>query len=210
MLIGKLNREDYQKKTLQDVSKEFDSMISEYKQEISGMNVDQLKEEELRIVKIADEWDETLKTIEYPLAKYVTFRDANQTFSRKTIGEFINSILEKVECEFSYTLGYYELWEWWSKPKGTINYHTLNSTLSTLGTNIRYKGPQQWQKILVINEYFKALHNEYQIDNFFTILYGTCHSAVLDELNLKDPERSNHEDTTTHEVEAEQGPISVE
>ena len=198
-MIEKINRDSYKDKTTQEIATEFQKKCDEYEDELAKMTVEELRAEEVRIVKIAEEWDDEVSKIEYELPKNVSFN--GQLYTKAAVGKLINSLLEKVECEFSYTLGYFELWNWWKAPQKTISYHNLNSTLQVLGNNMKFRGPVQWASILTINEYFKQLHGEYQRDNLITILYGTCHSKVMDLLKMNDPERVNQE--------AEEGPIEI-
>jgi hypothetical protein len=96
------------------------------------------------------------------------------------------------------------MWKLWKKPPATITYNELNSTLQGLGNGMHFRGPHQWELILTINEFFKPLHNDYQKDNLITILYGTCHSHLLDRMKVLDPQQVNPDQ------EAEQGHINME
>lgn len=196
--ITNIKRDDYKEKLVPEIAKEFEQVVNEYEEHLDKMSLEELREEEVAIVKLAQEWDETVKTIKYDLPKSVFF--GGKEFPRKSVGKMINELLEKIECEFSYTLGYYELWQWWNEPESTINYNNLNATLQVLGSGLKFKGPHQWATILTINEYFKQVHSDYQRDNLFTILYGTCHSKVLDQLHMKDP-------NAIKEVPSEEGQI---
>ena len=201
-----INREDFNEKSLEDIRKEFQGIVDGYENDIKDMSIEQLREEEKRLIDIMEKWDKQVSEISYDLPKSFTFEGSNREVTRKTVGGFICELLEKVECEFSYTLGYYELWKLWKNPPSTINYRQLNSTLQVLGSGMKFRGPHQWELILSINEYFKPLHNTYQKDNFITILYGTCHSKLIDLLEMNDPEKANKH----NEIEAEQSEVLVE
>ena len=200
-----LNRTEYLSKDREEVIKEFQQIVNTYEAEIKNMNLEQCKEEEKRLMDIMNKHDEVMRTVEYDLPKSCTFAGSSREITRKMIGEYINEFLEKVECEYQYTLGYFELYNWWKEPKSKISYNTLNSTLQVLGNNnMRFRGPHQWQMILSINEYFKALHNSYIIDNMVTHLYGVCHSMLLDRMKIDNPlESETHAEQST-EPAAEQ------
>lgn len=186
-MLQLINREDYINRDRNEVMNEFQKIIDDYDAYIKDMNLEQCKEEEKRVMDIMDEYDKIQLNIEYDLPKSCVFAGSTQEVSRKTIGKFIMELLEKVDCEYTYTLGYYELYMWWKEPKAKISYNNLNSTLQVLGNNMRFRGPHQWQMILSINEYFKPLHNAYIIDNMITHLYGTCHSKLLDKMKIDNP-----------------------
>lgn len=194
-----LNRTEYLSKDREEVMKEFQQIVNTYEAEIKNMNLEQCKEEEKRLMDIMNKHDEVMRTVEYDLPKSCTFAGSSREITRKMIGEYINEFLEKVECEYQYTLGYFELYNWWKEPKSKISYNTLNSTLQVLGNNnMRFRGPHQWQMILSINEYFKALHNSYIIDNMVTHLYGVCHSMLLDRMKIDNPlESETHAEQST-------------
>lgn len=186
-MLKLINRKDYINKKFEEVSEEFDKMVNDYKEYIKDFTPEQCKEEEKKLMGFMDELDKIMPTIEYELPKSCTFKGSNIEITRKSIGKYIMELLEKVECEYQYTLGYYELYLWWKDPQTKISYNNLNSTLQVLGNNMRFRGPHQWQMILSINEYFKPLHNSYLIDNMITHLYGACHSQLLDKMHIQTP-----------------------
>lgn len=182
-----IKREDYINKDRNEVMTEFQKYMEEYDAYIKDMNVEQCKEEEKRLVAIMNDIDKATADAMYTLPKSCTFKGSVREITRKMIGEYICELLDKVECEYQYTLGYYELYMWWKDPKSEISYNNLNSTLQVLGNNMRFRGPHQWQMILSINEYFKPLHNAYVVDNMILHLYGTCHSHLLDKMKIDNP-----------------------
>lgn len=204
-MLELINREDYINKKHEEVRQEFSKMVDEYDEYIKDMTVEQAKEEEKRLMKVMDELDKVITGIEYELPKSCTFLGNPQEISRKTIGKYIMELLEKVECEYQYTLGYYELYQWWKDPQAKISYNNFNSTLQVLGTNMRFRGPHQWALILSINEFFKPLHNSYLIDNMMLHLYGSCHSKLIDKIQMNTPITEQPE-PTVEEAEKEETP----
>lgn len=182
-----INREDYIMKDRNEVMEEFQKLINDYEAGIKDMNLEQCKEEEKRLVGIMNEIDKKVMEATYELPASCTFKGSNRPITRKMIGGYIDELLEKVECEYQYTLGYFELYQWWKAPQATITYNNLNSTLQVLGANMRFRGPHQWEMILTINEYFKPLHNAYVVDNMILHMYATCHSKLLDKMKIDNP-----------------------
>lgn len=202
-MIKLINREDYINKKHEEVREEFSKMVDEYDEYIKDMTVEQAKDEEKILMKLMDDLDKVIADIEYELPKSCTFLGNPQEITRKTIGKYIVELLEKVECEYQYTLGYYELYQWWKDPQSKISYNKLNSTLQVLGNNMRFRGPHQWALILSINEYFKPLHNSYLIDNMMIHLYGSCHSKLIDKIQMNTPITEQLEDNAKEEVKEE-------
>lgn len=202
-MLQLINREDFINKDRNEVMNEFQKIVDDYSEYIKDMTLEQCREEEKRLVGIMDEHDKIMLGVEYDLPKSCTFKGSNREITRKAIGGYIMELLEKVECEYQYTLGYYELYMWWKEPQAKITYNNLNSTLQVLGNNMRFRGPHQWQMILSINEYFKPLHNAYIIDNMLTHLYGACHSKLLDKMKIDNP-LEPEKPGEVHEVPAEQ------
>lgn len=198
-MLQLINREDYINKDRNEVMNDFQKIVDDYSEYIKDMSLEQCKEEEKRLVGVMDEHDKIMLGVEYDLPKSCTFKGSAREITRKAIGGYICELLEKVECEYQYTLGYFELYNWWKEPQAKITYNNLNSTLQVLGNNMRFRGPHQWQMILSINEYFKPLHNSYIIDNMLTHLYGACHSKLLDKMKIDNPLEPE-----TNEVHAEQ------
>ena len=112
------------------------------------------------------------------------------------IAKLIIYFLDKIEVEWSYTLGMYQLTQLWrSKDLKTIKYKAYDSTLRCLD-GVKFKGSSEWRDILAINEYMSKCHNLYSIDTAWLYFLSGKHNAILDLLN-KDkqpqPEQSQPE-----------------
>lgn len=200
-MIEFIEREEIKGLSTDEIAKKFQEIVDNYRKEVDDMPIEKCQEEEKQVIELMNKWDEVLKDIHYDLPKEIV-NPAGVKVAKNAVGKYICEMLNKVECEFSYTLGYYQLYIWWSKPKSEIQYHTLDSTLHVLGSGLRFRGPHQWEQILTINEYFKPLHDQYSKDNMITYLYSMCHNALLDKMKIEAP-------VETHEVEAEQGEIHM-
>lgn len=186
-MIEFIKRENYVGRDRNEVIDEFQKIVDDYAKQVDEMTVEQCKEEEKALMELMNQHEKIMADVVYELPKSITFKGSNTEITRKTVGNYICELLEKVECEYQYTLGYYELFLWWKKPAATINYNTLNSTLQVLGSGLRFRGPHQWQLILSINEFFKPLHNDYIIDNSILHTYANIHSKLLDKMQLNTP-----------------------
>lgn len=145
-----------------------------------------LKEDEAALAVLANEWDLQLKNKTYKLAGETTWKD--KKLSQAVVATKIRAMLDKVEVEYRYTLGMYQLYEWWKSPKKKIEYAVLNSTLRTLGqAGLKFKGSKEWEDILIIDQYFRESNREYSIDTLHTLAIASCHSAVMDALQLNKP-----------------------
>ena len=198
-MIEFVKREDYLGKDSTTVAKEFEKILDDYKESLESMTVEQAIEEEKLIGEHIDKWNGMIKDIKYTLPKEVV-NVAGVKVSRTQVGKYICDTLNKIECDYPYTLGYYQIWKWWKSPKSEIEYNMLNSTLQTLGSNIKYKGPAQWEAILTINEYFKPNHNEYAIDNMISFLYASIHSALIDKQKMEAPIKSENQQQETEVI----------
>lgn len=208
-MIEFIERESMKGKKPMEIIREFQQIVDDYKAGIESMDVDQLKEQEQQIIEIQQKWETILNDTQYDLPKEVA-NPSGVSVSRAAVGKYIGEMLNKVECEFKYALGYYQLYLWWKKPKATISYHTLDSTLHVLGSGLRFRGPAQWESILTINEYFKPLHEAYQIDNMITYLYAMVHNAIMDKMKINAPVNTEAEQgaPVIDEGIAEENPVA--
>ena len=166
-------------------------------------SVEQLKEEEKKIIEIINEYEKILKDKNYPLGKKVEFD--GKTYHKEKVCKFIQEIINKREVGYSETLGLYQLYQYWGTAGETVSYPILDSTLRTLESTPKFKGMADWEKILVINEYFKSNNTEMTMDYLQQIYYAHLHNAIIDLLQLKDPNAAKKQDT-----EAQEGPIQMD
>lgn len=174
--------------------------VEEYKEYIKDMTVEELKQEEQFIIEIIEAYEKKLHEKEYELGKKCKFED--KTYLAKVVWGYIRDILNKREVEYSYTLGLYQLYRYWENPGETIKYPVLDSTLRTLQSQDRFKGISEWEKILVINEYFKQNNSDMTLDYLQDIFYAHLHSSILDKLKIDSPVETGNE-------EAQEGPIEL-
>lgn len=195
------------------LQKIYQKMIDDYTEDLKAkdLSVEELEKEEQRIVEKANKWDDELSKKTYKLLEDVEWN--GKKITRKQIGQKIRAILDKYECEYRYTLGMWQMAAWWYNPKSTIEFSMLDSTLRVLGNSgIKFKGPQEWENILTINEYFRQSNDEYTRDTLHTIFLAERHNAIVDELTLKKPQIVNEDKDAPEMKEAkapEQGNIEM-
>ena len=206
--MGKVKRPDIEFAKLEDVAKTAElceKQLEQYKTWVNTLNVDQLKEEEKKIIEIIDEYEKILKEKNYSLGKKVVFD--NKTYMKEKVFKFIQDIINKREVGYSETLGLYQLYQYWGSAGDTVSYPILDSTLRTLESTPKFKGMADWEKILVINEYFKSNNTEMTMDYLQQIYYAHLHNAIIDMLQLKDPDAAKKQGS---ETEAKEGPIQMD
>lgn len=181
------NIEDEENKTYEELLDIYQKQIDDYKAYLETItDVDVIKADEPHIIKLQDEWNEICHKRVYPIKPKMTWHEMEIT--SKQIGAKINAILEKYEVEYSATLGMYQISRYWANPGKEITFDCMNSTAKILGeTGIKYKGPREWENILIINEYFKDNNETYRRDNLKMIFYGCIHSTMVDRLQLVSP-----------------------
>lgn len=164
---------------------ELDRYIAYLKENFNGNEQALLEEEKVWIDKM-NEFEEYIKTVKYKLPDSIIFD--NTEFPKTEIAKRIRAILDNTEIQFSFTLGYYEVYKFWKIPTKNIKHKLLEATLNVLGGINKYKGFKEWESILIVDSYFKPFYDtDYQKNNLDGLMYASLHNAVLDELKLLQP-----------------------
>ena len=177
-----------------EVKTKLEAEMVTFSEEISNLSKEELEARETEIVNELNEYDKYLDGVEYKLPSKCEFNGT--PYTRNAIAKLIIYFLDKIEVEWSYTLGMYQLTQLWrSKDLKTIKYKAYDSTLRCLD-GVKFKGSSDWRDILAINEYMSKCHNLYSIDTAWLYFLSGKHNAILDLLN-KDkqpqPEQSQPE-----------------
>lgn len=181
-----ITREDLNGKSLQDMQKFLEEGVNNFKVEIEALSEDETLQREQELMRVMEEYDGVLRTVVYDIPEQCTFD--GQVFNRKTVGEFIVDVLNTQEVEWSLSLGMYELAKLWkNKEVMKINYHAYDSTLRVLG-QCKFKGFDNWRKILTINEFLGECHDNYVADTNYMIYLSQLHNALLDVLKKFNPD----------------------
>lgn len=164
---------------------ELDRYIAYLKENFNGNEQALLEEEKIWVDKI-EEFEEILKDTKYKLPDSINF-DGTE-FPKAEVAKRIRAILDNTEIQFSFTLGYYEVYKFWKSPNKNIKHKVLEATLNALGGADKYKGYKEWENILIVDSYFKPFYDtDYQNNNLDRMMYTALHNAVLDELKMLQP-----------------------
>jgi hypothetical protein len=186
-----IKREDLVGKNQQEIQLMLESEIQKFIVEVSELNDEAeviAKEEE--IMATMNENDAHLKSVVYKIAEKCEFDGS--VYNADTVCKQVAEMIENNEVEWSYTLGLYELSKLWRATPETIQYHAYDSTLRVLG-GLKYKGRDQWRKILTINNFLGSCHDEYMRDTAYMLYLSNLHNVVIDALKKFRPDMMEDE-----------------
>lgn len=181
-----IKREDLVGKNQQEIQLMMESEIQKFIVEVGELNDEAeviAKEEEIMVAM--NENDTHLKSVVYKIAEKCEFDGS--VYNADTVCKQVAEMIENNEVEWSYTLGLYELSKLWRAIPETIQYHAYDSTLRVLG-GLKYKGRDQWRKILTINNFLGSCHEEYMRDTAYMLYLSNLHNVVIDALKKFNPE----------------------
>lgn len=169
--------------TALEQAKRLEKEVEEYKKKIEEINdMDALKEEEKVIIAEIDKFGEYIKTRVYSVPDEVIWE--GKRYSRADVAGKINYFINKNEVGWQYTLGLYQLCQFWKNTTNKeVTYGQLDSTLRIL-ENQKFRGYEEWRDILMVNEYMKALHEDYTKDLAMQIAGSQKHNAILERMDL--------------------------
>lgn len=178
-----MTRQDLNGRVYAEVEKELAAELDAYVKQVNEiMDVNELMKLESDLMKEAEEYDAYLNNVEYQLPEDTNFE--NTHYSRNDVAKYILAALNKVEVEWSHTLGLFELYNLWkNKDFVKISQKAFDSTLRILN-QVKYKGYTEWKEILVVNSYLSQCHNEYSLDTAWNILISEKHNAIMDRVKL--------------------------
>lgn len=175
-----------EKLTVAEIAKIYEKEVDEHKKSLEDISdVDQLLKMEQDTLKEQDEYTEVLNKKIYKLPAKMTWNEREYTINQ--IGKKIVGLLNKLEIQFSYTLGYWQVGRFWNHPVVKVPYHMMDTTLRILGNDMKFKGLQEWEDILIINEFFKGTNDEYSKDLMKNILIANKHNNIVDRLQVLQP-----------------------
>lgn len=152
--------------------------ISEFKNSLKEKNLEELKQMEQDIIKKAEEIDKETSNLEFEMPK--------ENYKEAATG--IRMMLDKKTVEWRFALGMVAMYDFWDPNvrSKTIKYPMLDSTLRTLG-ELQFTGYSEWAAVIAVNKYFEGLRQQYVDATEKIYDVASQHSAILDELKLKDP-----------------------
>lgn len=175
-----------QNETAKEMAERLQKEVDNYKEMVSGINTqEELNELEQSIMEKMDEYEKYIKDVKYALPENCVFED--KTYSKSAIADKIVFFISKIEQTWQYVLGLYDLCKFWKTPTNAeITFGALDSTLRLLD-QCKYQGMTEWRDILVINEYMKAMHEEYAKDTTQHIALAQMHNEIIKRRDLIDP-----------------------
>lgn len=178
-----MTREDLNGKTYAEVEPMLDQEFNEYKAAVDTMNeIDEVIAAEEKLMEEAQEYDKYLDTVTYELPNGADY--GGKHYSRNDIAKVIINSLNKLEVEWSNTLGLFELVELWkNKDLAVIPNKAYDSTLRVLN-QVKFKGYEEWRDILATNVFLSGCHNAYQLDTGWNILISEKHNYLMSRAEL--------------------------
>lgn len=171
--------------TAQEMAERLQKEVDAYKELVSTKETqEELDELEREIMKEMDVYDEYIKGIRYTLPENTVFE--GKTYTRSAVADKITYFISKIEQTWQYVLGLYELCKYWKSNETEIAFGPLDSTLRLLD-QCKFQGMTEWRDILIVNEYMKALHEQYAKDTTRQIALAQRHNAIIQQRDLIAP-----------------------
>jgi hypothetical protein len=171
--------------TAQEMAERLQKEVDAYKELVSTKETqEELDELEKEIMKEMDAYDEYIKGVRYALPESTTFE--GKMYTRSAVADKITYFISKIEQSWQYVLGLYELCKYWKSNATEIAFGPLDSTLRLLD-QCKFQGMTEWRDILVVNEYMKALHEQYAKDTTQHIALAQRHNAIIQQRDLITP-----------------------
>ena len=181
--------------TAQEMAERLQKEVDIYKKMISTKETqEELDELEKEIMKEMDAYDEYIKGVRYKLPENTTFE--GKSYTRSAVAEKIIYFISKIEQTWQYVLGLYELCKYWKSNETEIAFGPLDSTLRLLD-QCKFQGMTEWRDILIVNEYMKALHEQYAKDTTQHIALAQRHNAIIQQRDLITPVKDEPTDEGT-------------
>ena len=171
--------------TAQEMAERLQKEVDAYKEMVSTKETqEELDELEREIMKEMDVYDEYIKGVRYALPESTVFE--GKSYTRSAVADKITYFISKIEQTWQYVLGLYELCKYWKSNETEIAFGPLDSTLRLLD-QCKFQGMTEWRDILVVNEYMKALHEQYAKDTTQHIALAQRHNAIIQQRDLIAP-----------------------
>lgn len=178
-----MTRNDLTGKTYKEIEALLEGELAVFSEEINTIESEEiLAEKEQDVINELEEYDKYLDTVTYDLPKECEYN--GEHYTKNDVAKAIIYSLNKMEVEFQYSLGMYQLVKMWKdKDFSKISYKAYDSTLRCLN-GLKYKGFTEWQDILAINEFMSKCHESYKTDLAWLIFLSTKHNTILDREKL--------------------------
>lgn len=181
-----IKREDFNGKLYEEMAAAMEADLVMYAEQIAGYTtIDECTAEEEKLMALMQAHENVLNETKYELPKDVVYE--GKRYSKKDVSTKILYMLNKIEVKWSYTLGLKQLYDMWkSEEFKEIPYRVFDTTLRTLD-QVTYKGHQEWNDILIVNDYLKQCHNDYSLDTGMLAYLSEMHNMVMNRMKEIDP-----------------------
>lgn len=180
--------------TAQEMAERLQKEVDAYKELVSTKETqEELDELEREIMKEMDVYDEYIKGVRYALPESTVFE--GKSYTRSAVADKITYFISKIEQTWQYVLGLYELCKYWKSNETEIAFGPLDSTLRLLD-QCKFQGMTEWRDILIVNEYMKALHEQYAKDTTRQIALAQRHNAIIQQRDLITPVKAEVKEET--------------
>ena len=188
-----IKREDFNGKRYEEMQQAMQAELVLYKETVDQFTtIDECNAEEQVLMASMDEVQARLATVAYELPAESEYD--GKTYTKKEITSKIVYFLNKLEVKWEQTLGLYQLSKLWkNEATNEISYHAYDSTLRCLN-QVPFKGFQEWNDILAINEYVSKCHNEYSLDTGMIVYLSECHNTLMNKMKALQPDSDVPED----------------
>ena len=156
--------------------------LEQYKKDIDSKTLKEALEIEKDLIAEADEINKKIAE--------KTFVISDENYSE--VAGAIRHFLEKQEVQWQYTIGLITMYDFWDPDKKPekVTYPMFDSTIRTLG-EMKFKGYDEWKFVVLINDYFATVRDEYALLTEEIWDNASKHNIVIERINLLDPAKSN-------------------
>ena len=177
-----IEKQPIEEMTVAEIKEKNAKELEAFKEEVSKINDEEtLNKMEQAIIEDYNALDAVIKDRTYAIPESVVFNGAK--FSKAQVATFIRKFINKTEVDFRTTLGMFQLYKVWVNPPVELTYGAFDSTLRILG-QCKFKGYDEWEAILVINEYFKNCNEAYVKDTAAYDFLASKHQEVMNRMDL--------------------------
>lgn len=187
-----INYEELKQLKKEELTDKLQEKIEGYKKWVAEniSTYEQAQEEEKKIIEKIDEFQDYLKNVIYTFKGGVTVN--GKPIKDAVVFKYIQEFIDKMEVEFQYTKGLAEMYRFWGSQPKEVDYQVLESTLRTLQT-CKFKGYDQWVKVLAINDFFAGVRGDSIKDTAFQVYWASIHNAIIDRSELLNPVKNSNE-----------------
>lgn len=168
--------------------------LEEYKKLIDSKNLEEVLKIEKEVIAEADKLNEEIPKTNFKLS----------TKGYKEVAEAIRYLLNTQTITWQYAVGLITMYEFWDPEKNPkkVSYPMIDGTLRTLG-EMKFTGYKEWKYVVLINEYFKDIRDEYAALTEKIWDNASKHNMICDRIQLLDPKAANENGTAAVEVRGE-------